>query len=118
MMATKRRTLPWVVAALVSCQQPPQPTPVRQSEPLERPVRDVTAEVDGLLAVPQSAVVRRGGLPGVFVLLEGLARFQVVRTGHRQGGKVEVLSGLSGGDVVVTGDLEMVRDGTPVTVKR
>ena len=110
------RVLPWLVIGLVSCHPPPEPTPVPKLDPLPRPVIGVPPQVDGdLLSVPQDVLVQRGGLNGVFVLLEDRARFQMVRTGHRRRGQVEILSGLHGGEQLVGGDLGEVRDGTPIT---
>lgn len=119
MTAPYGRLLPWIVIGLVSCRPPPEPTPVPRLEPLPRPVTSVPAQQgDSLLSVPEDVVVRRGGLIGVFVLLEDHARFQWVRTGHRHPGRVEILSGLHGGELLVGGDLGEVRDGTPITARR
>lgn len=113
------RVLPWLVIGLVSCHPPPEPTPVPRLDPLPRPVVSVTPGAgDDLLSVPQDVMVRRGGVDGVFVLLEDRARFQMVRTGHRRRGQVEILSGLHGGEQLVGGDLGEVRDGTPITLGR
>jgi multidrug efflux pump subunit AcrA (membrane-fusion protein) len=67
--------------------------------------------------LPQSVLVERGGVPGVFVLgEEGRARFRMVRTGKNINGRVEILSGLSGNETLVTGDLRDVHDGSPVKI--
>jgi len=67
--------------------------------------------------VPQSALVVRGGIPGVFVLSEtNQARFRMVRTGKNVNGRIEILSGLSGSETLVTGDLRDVHDGSPVKI--
>jgi hypothetical protein len=69
----------------------------------------------GRVLVPQSAVVERGGIPGVFVLGEtAQARFRMVRTGKNVDGRVEILSGLGGSETLVTGDLRDVHDGSPI----
>ena len=55
-----------------------------------------------LLAVPESALVRRGEVTGVYVIDEkGAPRLRQVRTGERVGdGEIEVLAGLSGGETI------------------
>jgi multidrug efflux pump subunit AcrA (membrane-fusion protein) len=81
---------------------------------LVRPV--VTLRTDSArVRVPQAALIERGGITGVFVLAaDGVARFRLVRTGKRSDGRVEVLSGLSGDETLVLGDLGNVRDGSPI----
>jgi hypothetical protein len=81
---------------------------------LTRPVVMLDTKA-GRVLVPQSALIERGGIPGVFVLTEEKqARFRMVRTGKTVNGRVEILSGLSGGEILVTGDLRDVHDGSPV----
>jgi len=55
-----------------------------------------------MLAVPESALVRRGEVTGVYVLdSSGAPRLRQVRTGERVGdGEIEVLAGLSGGETI------------------
>lgn len=53
------------------------------------------------LLVPESAVFRRGGLMGVFVVEEGRARLRWVATGETSGGMTEIRSGVAGGERVV-----------------
>jgi RND family efflux transporter MFP subunit len=67
------------------------------------------------IAVPVSAVVERGALTSVWaVSREGIARLRLVRLGTATGGRVEVLSGLSAGDRIVTAGAEKVTDGAKV----
>ena len=65
--------------------------------------------------LPDSALVRRGGLAGVFVIEDGHAALRWISLGGEQGGLVEVRAGLKEGEAVVDhpGDL---RDGQPVEV--
>ncbi|MBS1235650.1 MAG: hypothetical protein H6R46_445 [Proteobacteria bacterium] len=82
----------------------------------ERPTLTLDAKA-GRVLVPQSAIVERGGIPGVFVLSESnQARFRMVRTGKNVNGRIEILSGLSGSETLVTGDLRNVHDGSPVKI--
>jgi multidrug efflux pump subunit AcrA (membrane-fusion protein) len=82
---------------------------------LSRPVSTLPARNGAaILLVQDDLLVQRGGLPGVFVLRDGRARFQPVRPGRRTGGNVEVLAGLAGGERLVGGRLAEVRDGNPI----
>lgn len=81
---------------------------------LARPTLTLDAQA-GRVLVPQSALVERGGIPGVFVLTEeNQARFRMVRTGKNLNDRVEILSGLSGSETLVAGNLRDVHDGSPV----
>ncbi len=65
--------------------------------------------------VPESAVLATGGVSLVAVKDEaGKARTRVVTTGAVSGGKVEILSGLSGGETVLVGLAAPPADGAPV----
>ena len=67
------------------------------------------------IAVPVSAVVERGALTSVWaVSREGIARLRLVKLGSTAGSRVEVLSGLSAGDRIVTAGAERVTDGAKV----
>jgi len=67
------------------------------------------------ISIPRSALVERAGLPGVFVVSsDRLARFRLVRPGQTHGERIEILSGLRGGETLVVGDLSAVRDGSPI----
>jgi RND family efflux transporter MFP subunit len=70
------------------------------------------------LAVPISAVHRRGGLELVVVrATDGTARTLAVTTGQTlAGGRVEVLSGLEAGSKVVVNAPGPVADGTPLDI--
>ncbi len=66
--------------------------------------------------VPAGAVVRSGGLPMVAVRdAAGKARSRAVTTGDERGGKIEILSGLSGGETVLVGLASLPADGAAVT---
>ena len=68
----------------------------------------------GDLVIPVSAVVRRGELAGVFlVLADSTARLRWIRLGRTVGTGVLVASGLAAGDVVLTHPAE-VKDGDRV----
>ncbi len=66
------------------------------------------------LTVPRSAVLRYAGVARVFVVEGGLARTREVTTGAVIGDQIEITSGLSAGDRVVTTDVDRLADGTAV----
>src|SRR5690606_24907827 len=68
------------------------------------------SEAETVVAVPETALVDEQGLSVVYVQLEGesFAR-RVVRTGRRDGGYVEISSGLEAGERVVTDGAYFVR---------
>lgn len=69
-----------------------------------------------LLAVPGSAVLDRAGITGVFVVdAQGNAQYRMVKTGRAENGHVEILSGLTPGERVVTDNAQAVNNGDRVT---
>ncbi len=67
------------------------------------------------ISVPNTAIVQRGQLSGVFVVTtDGIAQFRIVTTGKTADGNVEILSGLSEGDEYVSADANRVNDGVKV----
>ena len=67
------------------------------------------------ISVPETALVKRGQLTGVYVVSsEGTAVFRIVTTGDTADGRVEVLSGLSEGDEIVSADIHRVSDGAKI----
>lgn len=69
-----------------------------------------------MLRVPVSALFRRDGGWGVFVVDGGRVREAPVEIGHRGRSHAEVLAGLTPGDVVVRFPPEALRDGASVEV--
>lgn len=67
------------------------------------------------LLVPDSAVVRRGQLRGVFVVEDGVARIRWLKLGGGVGEDVEVLSGLEPGERYLVSPPAGLVDGTPVS---
>jgi hypothetical protein len=63
--------------------------------------------------VPESAVFRRGGLTGVFVVAEGHAHLRWIAPGPAASGTVEVRAGASQGEKAVL-DPAGLADGAPV----
>ena len=69
------------------------------------------------MALPVSAVVERGQLRSAFVVEDGRARARLLTLGREQDGTVEVLSGLEGGETVVSEPPTGLRDGGLVEVR-
>ncbi|MEO6004687.1 MAG: efflux RND transporter periplasmic adaptor subunit [Opitutus sp.] len=69
------------------------------------------------IQVPLSALVVRGQMETVFVVEKQHAQLRLVRTGQRTALEVELLSGITAGESVVTEGAENLRDGQPVTLK-
>lgn len=64
------------------------------------------------IRVPRGALVERGALTSVWVVgKDGIARMRLVKAGRSDGGRVEVLAGLSAGERIVVGGAERVVDG-------
>lgn len=66
------------------------------------------------LLIPASALLERGQLSGVFVVKDGILHYRLVKTGVKVGDQVEILSGLSVGETLVTGGLEQAVSGARV----
>ncbi|MDX2061456.1 MAG: efflux RND transporter periplasmic adaptor subunit [Bacteroidia bacterium] len=67
--------------------------------------------------VPDSVLVHRGGLTGIYVVSPGgEALLRWVRTGATEKGQVEIRSGLSQGDRYIVRAAGRLEDGVPVTV--
>jgi multidrug resistance efflux pump len=74
----------------------------------------VTGQKQALI-VPRAAIVDRGQIFGVHVLDgSGTARWRIVKVGRTYPQGVEILSGLSEGEEIVTGPPEAVADGSRV----
>jgi RND family efflux transporter MFP subunit len=76
------------------------------------PVGETTA-----LRVPATAVTQRGQMELVFIVNDGKAQLRIVKTGKRMGSEVELVSGVSAGEKVVTDGAAVLGDGQPVEAK-
>ncbi|QUS40019.1 efflux RND transporter periplasmic adaptor subunit [Tardiphaga alba] len=75
---------------------------------------EIVTGTEKAMLVPREAVVRHGGLDGVFVVSDGSARFRWLRTGRVIGDTIEVVSGLSGDERIVATPTDSIRDGASV----
>lgn len=67
------------------------------------------------ILLPQAAVVQKGELTGVYVVDENkIISYRLVKTGKTFENKIEILSGLSDGEKVITGGVEKAVDGGKV----
>lgn len=67
------------------------------------------------ITVPKGAVLERGALQSVWVLDSGnVARMRLVKPGRVVGDRVEILSGVSHGERIVTTGIDKVSDGAKV----
>lgn len=66
------------------------------------------------LMIPEQALVPEGDRKFVFAVRDSKALRLEVKTGRRRPGEVEILNGLTEGDVIVVEGTQKVRDGTPV----
>jgi membrane fusion protein (multidrug efflux system) len=73
----------------------------------------IISEADQALVVPTDAVVTFAGIQKVLLVKDGRAREQRIRTGRREAERVEVVEGVSAGDVVIRAPGDLV-DGVPV----
>jgi multidrug efflux pump subunit AcrA (membrane-fusion protein) len=108
----------WLVAGCHREAAVQNPAPVPITRPLLQ-LKEAPGSWDArpLVQIPQSALVERGGVNGVFVLSGAEARFRMVKIGHSVDDRVEILSGLHGDETLVSGDLSDVHDGTPIIEK-
>jgi RND family efflux transporter MFP subunit len=72
------------------------------------------AATGSALLIPLSALVHRGQLTGVFVVEAKILHFRLVKTGAQLDEKIEILSGLSAGETIVTGNVQKARSGARV----
>ena len=68
-----------------------------------------------VLTVPKDALVQGGSGWIVYAVVDGTAEARPVTLGQSSGGRLEVLSGLSEGDLVVVRGNERLRPGQPVS---
>lgn len=71
---------------------------------------------EGVPMVPASAIVGDGGANSVFIVRDGIALRRGVVTGMTSEGRVEIVSGIEPGELVVTAGNTMLRDGAAVRI--
>ena len=68
------------------------------------------------IRVPAAAVIQRGQMELVFVVVGNHAQMRLVKTGNRIGDEIEIVSGLDSGEHVVAENASALADGQPVTI--
>ncbi|MFQ5649982.1 MAG: efflux RND transporter periplasmic adaptor subunit [bacterium] len=68
-------------------------------------------------AVPESAVVQRGGRPVVFVVMGSKVAETPVQTGRKTAGQIEIISGLTADDKVIINPSNGLETGTEIRVE-
>jgi len=79
-------------------------------------VRLITRDAKDALVVPEQALVPQGDQQFVYRIVDGKAIRTKVELGQRRDARVEVLTGVTGDDTVVTAGQLKLRDGVPVKV--
>jgi RND family efflux transporter MFP subunit len=75
----------------------------------------IISENESVLVVPRDTIVTFAGVQKVLTVKDGRAHEQRIRTGRRDGDRIEVVEGLDAGDVVIREPGDLV-DGLPVQV--
>lgn len=77
-------------------------------------VRLVVSDAPEALLVPEQSLMPQGQDLFVYVIEDGKAAMRKVEIGTRRAGRAVVLSGLSGGETVITAGLQKIGPGSPV----
>lgn len=77
----------------------------------------LTVEQAQTLTVPEEAVQSIGQIERVFVVKDGKAQLRIVRSGTKNGGHIEILSGLSADETVITEGNQTLLDGQPIAIQ-
>jgi multidrug efflux pump subunit AcrA (membrane-fusion protein) len=77
---------------------------------------ELSTEKRSAIAIPRSALVRRGQLELVFVAKAGRAELRLVRSGRVRANDIEISSGLDPDELVVVTNAEQLRDAQPIEV--
>ena len=77
-------------------------------------VRLTIAERDNAVLVPEQAIVPQGEKLFVYVIEDGKAAMRPVQLGLRQSGRVEIVTGVAPGDVVITAGVQKIGPGAAV----
>jgi HlyD family secretion protein len=78
---------------------------------------DASAPARPLVLVPQDAIVTRDGKPHVFEIVDRTAKLVAIETGPTRQDRVIVMSGLAGGETLVSRPPDGLKDGDRVSAK-
>lgn len=77
----------------------------------------ITGQKDNAIVVPEQSVVLRPAGKVVYLIVDGKAKQRVVEVGSKQGGLIEIVSGLEGGETVALDGAGFLSDGAAVNVR-
>ncbi|HEX8709665.1 MAG TPA: efflux RND transporter periplasmic adaptor subunit [Pyrinomonadaceae bacterium] len=77
-------------------------------------VRILEPQTSAALLVPARAVHTEAGTSHLFVVNNGRAEKRIVQVGQAEGDLVEIRTGIAEGEQVITSNIELLSDGTPV----
>jgi membrane fusion protein (multidrug efflux system) len=79
-------------------------------------IRIVYDRHENVLQIPRNAIIQEAGEPAVFVVDDDTAQRRVVRTGYIEGGRIEIVEGLTDNEQFVLVGQTGLRDGSKVSI--
>lgn len=76
-----------------------------------------TRQREGVLAVPDQAVLDRSGQKAVFVAQGEVAVERKIKIGVSEGGKTEIAEGLKGDEMIIVTGLQSLKNGQPISLQ-
>jgi hypothetical protein len=76
-----------------------------------------TSPLQNAISIPRSALIGSAQNPQVYVAENGIARLRSIEVGASNDTRIQVTKGLNTNDVVITGGLVNLSDGTKVEIK-
>jgi multidrug efflux pump subunit AcrA (membrane-fusion protein) len=77
-------------------------------------VRILQPQTEPAVLVPAKAVRTEGNVSRVFVIKDGVAQQRLVQIGQAEGDMIEIKSGIAADEIVATGNIEQLNDGTAI----
>jgi len=77
----------------------------------------VVAKHDKVVAIPKEVIVEKGNLQQVFVAVNGKAVRRPIAAGVATGNLVQIISGLTTGEQVITTGQQNLQDGDPISIQ-
>ncbi len=68
------------------------------------------------IVIPRSSLLQQGGKYYVYLAVDDTAQLQEVKIGKSQGDQVEIFSGLQPGDKIITESINLLSDGSKISV--
>jgi RND family efflux transporter MFP subunit len=80
--------------------------------------KEGAAVAQNVVSVPTEAILEENGAGVVFVIKEDVVERRAVRLGGKTADGVQVISGLSGGETLASGDLSKLSDGARIKIAK